>query len=264
MHIYISAHLLIKTTPINTHMKAFACLLISMITLLPLAPKPPVKIFMIGDSTMANKSPDVFPETGWGQVFGEYFTSDVTIDNRAMNGRSTKSFINEKRWDSVLEGLKPGNYVFIEFGHNDEKVEKPGVGTTLDEYRANLIKFVSETREKKGIPILMTPVARRNFVNGVLQDTHGMYPDVVREVATKYNVAFIDMQRKSEMVIRQLGDEQSKALWNWVEPGKYKYYPNGMKDNTHFNPAGARRMAQLAIDGLFDLELPLKNYVKQG
>lgn len=224
--------------------------------------KTPVKVFMIGDSTMANKSPGAYPETGWGQVFKEYFTTDVTIDNRAMNGRSTKSFINEKRWQNVYDNLKPGDYVFIEFGHNDEKIEKPTVGTTLDEFRINLVKFITETREKKGIPILLTPVMRRSFTDGVFKDTHGGYPDVVREVAAKYNVVFIDMQHKSEKLLLQLGDEPSKKLFNWADSGAYKGYPKGVKDNTHFNPTGAHKMAELAVEGIKELNLPLAGYLK--
>lgn len=242
--------------------KKYSFLLVCIIALVSWTQQAPVKVYMIGDSTMANKKPEVFPETGWGQVFGEYFTKDVVIDNRAQNGRSTKSFINEKRWDSVMSTLRAGDYVIIEFGHNDEKVEKPGTGCTLDEYRANLVKFITETREKQGIPILMTPIVRRNFVNGVLTDTHGGYPGVVREVAAKYNVAFVDMLQKSEAAVRLMGDEPTKKLWNWADSGLYKYYPKGVKDNTHLNPAGAHKMAELAVEGIKELKLPLVAYLK--
>jgi lysophospholipase L1-like esterase len=96
-------------------------LLSAFISLVSATPEKPVMIYMIGDSTMANKGPEKFPETGWGMVFHEYFKDDVKIDNRAMDGRSTKSFIAEKRWQGVYDRLQPGDYVFIEFGHNDEK-----------------------------------------------------------------------------------------------------------------------------------------------
>ena len=220
-----------------------------------------VKVYMIGDSTMANKSPNNYPETGWGMKFGEFFTKDVVIDNRAQNGRSTKSFINEKRWQAIADSLKPGDYVFIEFGHNDEKIDKPTVGTTLDEFKTNLLRFINETKQKGGIPVLMTPVVRRNFVNGVLTDTHGAYPDVVRAVAAETHVAFIDMQRKSEKLVIALGDVPSIKLWNWADSGVYKGFPKGVKDNTHFNPTGARAMAALAAEGVKESGLPLAGYL---
>ncbi|MBW4891527.1 rhamnogalacturonan acetylesterase [Mucilaginibacter sp. HMF5004] len=222
----------------------------------------PIKVYMIGDSTMANKSPGVYPETGWGQVFKEYFTGDVTIDNRAQNGRSTKSFINEKRWDDVMSTLQAGDYVIIEFGHNDEKVEKPNTGTTIDEFKANLLKFVTDARGKGATPILMTPVTRRSFKDGVLTNSHGLYPDAVRDVATKNNVAFVDMLQKSEKLVKAMGEAPSQSLWNWADSGVYKGFPKGVKDNTHFNPTGAHKMAELAVEGLKELKLPLTAYLK--
>ena len=117
-------------------------------------------IYIIGDSTAANKSPKAFPETGWGMGLRSFFDTEIKVDNRAMNGRSTKSFINEKRWESVLTTLKEGDYVLIEFGHNDEKIDRPELGTSLEEYKLNLIKYVKETQAKKAHPILMTPIMR--------------------------------------------------------------------------------------------------------
>jgi len=234
----------------------------SALALLSWIQPTPVKVYMIGDSTMANKKPEIYPETGWGQVFNEYFTGDVIIDNRAQNGRSTKSFINEKRWDDVMSTLKAGDYVIIEFGHNDEKVEKPAVGTTIDEFKSNLLKFVTDTRSKGATPILMTPVTRRSFKDGVLTNSHGLYPDAVRDVAAKNNVAFVDMLSKSEKLVKAMGEEPSVKLWNWADSGVYKGFPKGVKDNTHFNPTGAHKMAELAVEGIKELKLPLAAYLK--
>ncbi len=119
-------------------------------------PKP-VTIFMIGDSTMANKEDKAYPETGWGMAFAQFFDDEVTIRNTAVNGRSTLSFINENRWQHVVDSLKKGDYVFIQFGHNDEKINIPGTGTSLDDYKRNLVRFVNEARAKKAIPILPVP-----------------------------------------------------------------------------------------------------------
>jgi pectinesterase len=229
---------------------------IGLLFLCFIIPQKKMTIYMIGDSTMANKLPGAFPETGWGMQFGQFFDSSITIDNRALNGRSTLSFINEGHWKSVVDNLKEGDYVFIEFGHNDEKVSKAGVGTSLQEYRINLIKFVSETRDKKAIPILLTPTTRHSFRNGVFYETHGDYPEVVRKLADSMNVPLIDMHRKTEKLIVGLGDEASRKFFNYVETGSVNY-PQGKKDNTHFSPEGAKQMAALAVEGIKELKLDL-------
>ncbi len=215
---------------------------------------------MIGDSTMANKLPKAFPETGWGMQFGQLFDSSVTIDNRALNGRSTLSFIKEGHWLSVVDNLKEGDYVFIEFGHNDEKVDKAGVGTSLQEYKINLARFITETRNKKAIPVLLTPTMRRSFRNGVFYDSHGGYPGVVKNLADSLNVPLIDMHLKSEKLIVGMGDEASKVLFNYVGAGNVNY-PQGKKDDTHFSPEGAKQMAKLAAEGIKELKLDLAKYL---
>lgn len=226
-----------------------------------MAPKKKITVWMIGDSTMANKETKAYPETGWGMAFGQFFDNSVTIDNRALNGRSTKSFINEKRWQPVVDNLKAGDYVFIEFGHNDEKIDKPAVGTSLDEFKANLVKFIVETREKNGIPILMTPVTRRSFKNGELKDSHGSYPAATISVADSLKVPLIDMLDKSKKYVISLGDEPSKQLYNYVDSGNVNY-PTGKKDDTHFSPLGAKKMAELAVEGIKALKLELAQRLK--
>ncbi len=235
-------------------------ILFSLLCMYFVIPQKSVTIYMIGDSTMANKSANTFPETGWGMEFSQFFDHSVTVDNRAMNGRSTKSFIAENRWQPVVDNLKEGDYVFIEFGHNDEKIDKPTVGTSLLEFRNNLIKYVSETRAKKAIPVLLTPTMRRSFKNGVFSDTHGGYPDVVRSLADSMKVALIDMHHKTERLLIELGDEPSKRLFNYVDSGNVNY-PKGKKDDTHFNPTGAKQMAALAVEGIRELKLDLANHL---
>ena len=157
--------------------------------------KKSVVIYMIGDSTMANKPLYDNPERGWGQLFPQFFNEKVKIENHAMNGRSTKSFIDEGRWDSVFFKLKKGDYLFIQFGHNDEKADKPNVyAEAHTTYKDNLIKFIKESRSKGAIPILVTPVMRRRFdEKGAVVDTHGDYPSVVKEVAALTKVSVIDL-----------------------------------------------------------------------
>ena len=221
-------------------------------------------IWMIGDSTMSVKQPDKRPETGWGMPFATMFDSRVTIKNRAMNGRSTKTFLSENRWAAILDSIQEGDYVFIQFGHNDESKEKVDRYTTPDEYKANLIKFVQEARSKKGIPVLLTPVVRRRFDSlNRFYDVHGVYPDKVRAVASEYNVLLIDMQKLSEQLLISLGNEESIKLFNHLNSGEHPNYPNGIKDDTHFNEQGATRMAELVRKDITDQQLPLAAYFKQ-
>jgi lysophospholipase L1-like esterase len=225
-----------------------------------------ITIFMIGNSTMANKPYDEGnPEKGWGQILPLYFKEGVRIENHAVNGRSTKSFLDQGRWEVVKEKIKPGDYVIIEFGHNDAKKEDStrfaDANTT---YRWNLEKFVNETVERGGIPILATPIVRRRFdEQGIFYDVHGDYPKVVREVATEKNVILLDMHAKSEKLLIQYGEENSKQLFLHIAPGEYPSLPDGKADDTHFSGTGAFRMCDLAIEEIklkiSDLAIFIKN-----
>jgi len=195
-----------------------------------------ITIYMIGDSTMADKPLDDNPERGWGQLFPACFDSSVTIENHAKNGRSTKSFIAESLWQQVLVKLQPGDYVFIQFGHNDEKKESPERYTTPEEYGKNLLRFVNESREKGAIPVLCTPIVRRRFdKDGKFFDDHGEYPGAARNVASANNVPLLDMTSLSEKLVGGLGPEDSKKLYLFIKPGEYKSLPEGKEDNTHFS-----------------------------
>lgn len=243
-------------------------------------------IFMIGDSTMANK--DISggkQERGWGMALQCYFDDNICIDNHALNGRSTRSFINEGRWDTVLKRIRPGDYVIIQFGHNDEKPQADrhtDPGSTFD---YNLAKFVRETREHGGIPVLMNCVVRRNFFVNVpkndddeklrtttfkdgvkmvegdsLIDTHGMYRIAPKDVAERMNVHFVDANRITHELEQGLGRESSKKLHMWFKPGEEPSVPQGRQDNTHYNVYGAHVVARLLANALCE-EIPvLKKY----
>src|SRR6266478_1081587 len=228
------------------------------------AQRRPITIYLAGDSTMAQKLPAKRPETGWGEMLEKFFQDDkVKIENRAQNGRSTRTFIGENRWQGIVDQLQPGDYVFIQFGHNDESKEKTDRYTPPADYRNNLIKFVSDARARKAFPVLLTPVMRRRFNDkGEVQDTHGEYPDIVRGVATEYDVPLIDMHRRSAVVLAQFGPEKSRSLFLQLKPNENPNYPKGIEDNTHFNPLGADIMARLAVDGIRDLKLGLARYLK--
>lgn len=218
----------------------------------------------MGDSTMANKPVADNPERGWGQLFPNFFNDSIKIDNRAKNGRSTKSFIDEGRWDSVMNKVSKGDYIFIQFGHNDSKKEDPKrYAEPHTTYKNNLIKFVTDSRSKGAIPVLLTPIVRRKFnEKGEMVDTHGDYPAVVKEVAGELHVLMIDMNESSRKLVSDLGDEGSKELYLYIEPGKYKTLPNGKKDDTHFSELGANKMAMLVVDGIIKLKVDLTNYIK--
>lgn len=226
-----------------------------------------VTIFMIGDSTMANKpNPATNPERGWGQLLPEFFDEErVVVENHGVNGRSTRSFIDEGRWDRVLEKLKPGDYVIIQFGHNDQKVMDPKRYTNpFTAYRNNLERFVRETRKKGGIPILASSIVRRHFNEyGTLEDSHGLYPWVARQVAQTLEVPFMDLQMRTEQLVERMGPEESKSLFVWVKPGEYAMYPEGREDNTHLNEAGARLVAQMAVEEMRILDLDIIRFSKK-
>lgn len=223
-----------------------------------------ITIHLAGDSTMAEKLVEKRPETGWGEMLAQYLdTSTVRVMNHARNGRSTRTFISEGRWQELVDSLHAGDYVFIQFGHNDESKDKTDRYTPPVDYKANLARFVSETRAKDAIPVLMTPVARRRFhTKGDFYDTHGEYPDLVREVAKRERVALIDMNRSSGDALRLFGPEASSALFLQLAPGENVNYPNGIQDNTHFSPFGARIIAGLAVEGLRASGLDLAKHLR--
>ncbi|MCW5879408.1 MAG: rhamnogalacturonan acetylesterase [Anaerolineae bacterium] len=224
----------------------------------------PSKIFLAGDSTMAAKLPEKRPESGWGEFLQDQFMAGtMRVENHAKNGQSTRTFITERLWQAILDRLDPGDYVFIQFGHNDQPKEKQDRHTTPDEYRQNLVRFVHEARERHALPVLLTPVMRRQFdEQGGLCDTHGEYPDIVRGIADENSVPLIDMHRSSQSVIQQYGVEGSKRLFLWLQPKENINYPAGLEDNTHFSPLGAQLMASLAVQGIRALQLDLANYLK--
>ncbi|QEC45973.1 rhamnogalacturonan acetylesterase [Pseudobacter ginsenosidimutans] len=224
--------------------------------------KKKLTIFLAGDSTMSVKETKVFPENGWGMPFVHFFDSTVSVDNRAKNGRSTKTFISEGHWQRLIDDVKAGDFVLIQFGHNDEAKEKLERYTTPDEYRANLTRFISETRSRGATPVIITPVSRRRFDSaGNAIPTHEAYSPLVKEIADAQKVSFIDLDTKSRALYQQFGKENSKWLFLQLAPGEHPNYPNGRNDNTHFNELGARLVAQLVLADLKTLEPELASRI---
>jgi lysophospholipase L1-like esterase len=241
------------------NLKLFCILLVASFAFAPAHEK--ITVYLIGDSTMANKETRAFPETGWGMPFRYFFDSTVVVDNRAKNGKSTRTFISEKLWQSVYDNLKPGDYVFMQFGHNDEVPEKVGSYTPPDDYKKNLSKFISETRSKKAIPVVLTPVTRRRFKEGQIQETHPEYSKLAADVAHTENVSFIDLDTRSRELLQQYGEENSKLLFLQLQPGEHPNYPEGKNDNTHFSELGARLIAQIVLAEIRKSGLDLSNHI---
>lgn len=271
---------------INPMKKTIIALALVALTFIAADKDRTTTIFMIGDSTMANK--DIShdrKERGWGMALQCFFDDNIRIDNHAVNGRSSLSFINEGRWDTVLNRMRPGDYVIIQFGHNDEKPQPDrhtDPGSTFD---YNLAKFVREARERGGIPVLMNAVVRRNFAkvapkndddealrnttfkdasglieSDSLKDTHGLYRVAPRDVAQRMNVHFVDANRITHDLEQGLGTEASKKLHMWFLPGEEPSVPKGRQDNTHYNVYGAHVVARLLADALCEEVPVLKKY----
>ncbi|WP_051621327.1 rhamnogalacturonan acetylesterase [Leeuwenhoekiella sp. MAR_2009_132] len=224
-------------------------------------------LYLIGDSTMADKkNPEVNPEHGWGQMLPGLVSDSLTISNHAVNGRSSKSFITEGRWQVVLDSLKTGDYLFVQFGHNDEKIlDSTRYTFPFTQYRYNLERFVNESRAKGAIPVLLSSIVRRNFNDaGVLVDTHGDYPLVARMTAKDLNVPFIDLQFLTERLEKGYGVEDSKQLHLHFAAGENTYYKTEKHDDTHLSKLGATLVATLALQEVALQDLALKTYIKDS
>jgi len=246
----------------NLRNKIFVAAILLMAFAFP--PKKKIKIWLIGDSTMCTYEPNRAPITGWGMPFVNFFDSSAVIDNRARGGRSTRTFLSENRWQPIADSLQEGDYVFIQFGHNDEAKEAQYAAryTPVPDYKTNLIKFINETRAKKAIPVIVTPVTRMKFdKEGRQQETHVEYTAACYEIAKQYNVPLIDLDKKSRELLQQFGADNAKLLYMQLDPGEHPNYPDGQKDNTHFNDFGARKIAELVLAGIKELNLELKERI---
>ena len=221
-----------------------------------------ITLHLAGDSTMGEGLPERRPETGWGEHMQEQFdAARVAVSNHAKRGRSTRTFLSEGFWAGLVANLKEGDYVIIQFGHNDGSIDEEQ--TPREEYRANFARFVTDVRAKGSFPILATPIVVRAFNrDGSLQDTHGSYPDIVRSTAASAGVPLLDLQVLSGQLVTEYGPEGSKQLFQHLMPGEHPNYPNGLADNIHLSPTGARLTAERAAKGLKGLGVPLAAFLK--
>lgn len=231
-----------------------------------------ITIFSIGDSTMASYDIDDlskkyggknYPLRGWMMMMPQFFNNHVKIENAAISGISSKSFRDEGAWKKVIDQVQPGDYLFIQFGHNDEHSDSVSHTEPRTSFRQNLINYITETKAKGAYPVLFTSIVRRNFDNnGHLEDTHGDYVTVVRELAKEQNVPLIDLNKKTGDLVQSLGPEDSKKLYLYFEPGAFGNIPEGKKDDTHLCVYGATKVAELAVQGMKELNLGLVKYLK--
>lgn len=223
-----------------------------------------ITVYLIGDSTVCTQPVSQAPVTGWGTPFAVFFDETVSVENHARGGRSTRTFISEGRWQPISDRLQPGDYVFMQFGHNDEAKEAVYREryTSPAHYRQNLVKFITETREKKAIPVLVTPVSRLQFdTQGKVKETHIAYSAMVAEIAKTYQVSMIDLDKRSRTLYQSFGPTDAKLLFNDTEPGVNPQFPAGIHDNTHFSEYGARKIAELVLDEMRQLKLELMERV---
>ncbi|MFJ1810799.1 MULTISPECIES: rhamnogalacturonan acetylesterase [unclassified Streptomyces] len=197
-------------------------------------------IYIAGDSTAAQKYSDAAPETGWGMALPFFLHGDRPVANHAVNGRSSKSFVDEGRLDAVLAAIRPGDFLLIQFAHNDEKTTDPARYTEpWTTYQDYLRQYIGGARAKGARPVLATPVERRRFdAGGNALPTHGEYPAAMRALAAQERVALLDLQALSLALWQQLGVEETKTYFNWTDTEQ---------DNTHFNPPGAIAVARLVV-----------------
>ena len=226
------------------------------------ASQPTITIYTIGDSTMSHYDSTKDLRVGWADRLKYYFNSSAVIEDDARSGRSSKSFIDEGLWTAVINKVQAGDYVFIQFGHNDEKTTTSLHTDPYTTYIQNLAKFVTETRAKGATPILFTPICRRNFgSDGILKDTHGDYPPAMRHLADSLGVLLVDMTVKTTVLVQSYGPDSSKKIYNYVDAGVSSIYPSGNTDDTHINSFGAYLFAGLAVQGIREQNMDLAAYL---
>jgi lysophospholipase L1-like esterase len=198
---------------------------------------------------------------GWGQVFHSFFTEEIKVHNFAKGGASTNTFIEQGYLRTILEFIQPDDYLFIQFGHNDQKSFGTEPFTT---YQSYLTEYINGARERGAIPILITSVQRRNFnENNRIVSTLGDYPKSMMQLAEKLDVQLINLWEKTEKLYESLGPEGSKQLFTWFAANENPNYPDGIQDNTHFCENGAKEVSKLVIEGIKELQLPIVSFIKE-
>jgi len=219
-----------------------------------------ITVFLAGNSTVVNQDDE--PWASWGQMIPYFFKPGVAIANHAESGLTLGSFIGSNRLEKILSVMKKGDYLFIEFGHNDQK-DKGANDGAYKSYTDNLKFFVSSCRAKGGKPIIVTSTARRSFNNErEVVETLGDFPDAARKVAAELNVPLIDLNKETKIFYKALGEENSKKAFVHYPANSYPSQTQALADNTHFNTYGAYQISKIITQGVFDQKIALKKYIR--
>ncbi|WP_419886470.1 rhamnogalacturonan acetylesterase [Paenibacillus sp. B-A-8] len=228
--------------------------------------KEPLVLYLAGDSTVTDQGEAGYPYAGWGQLLPRCFKAGLVVDNRAISGRSSKSFIEEGHLDNLAAAIRPRDYMFIQFGHNDSKGDDLRHTDPFTTYKEYLLRMITVAREAGAYPVLVTAVHRRRFdINEAIVDTHGDYLVAMRELSETEKIPLIDLAEKSRKLFETYGVEGTKDLFMWSYPGEYIFHPVGVQDNTHFQILGARLLAEQIIEGIREAGLnDLMIHLRQG
>ena len=227
-------------------------------------PSKAVTIYMIGDSTMSVYDSSLYPRMGWGQRLGDAFaTACAKVVDKALSGRSSKSFYDEGAWTPIKNALAPGDYVLIQFGHNDEKSDDPARFTEPSTtYKQYLTTYVNDARAKSATPLLLTSINRDNWKGSTVTDSHGAYPPAVRELAKALDVELIDLTALTKSYFERIGQTETNRLFLILTAGQSANYPDGVSDTTHLQEKGALAIGQLALADAYAQKLTLASYLK--
>ncbi len=221
--------------------------------------EPKVTLFLAGNSTVVDEAEE--PWSGWGQLFSRFFTSDVAVANYAESGEAANTFVSSKRFAKLLTKIKKGDYLFIEFGHNDQKQKGTGKGPYTS-YKNDLKYLIRQTKEKGAKPILVTSMHRRFFdEQGKVVNTHGDYPDAARQTAREEQIPLIDLNAMSKVLYEAWGPDGSKRAFVHFPAGTFPNQTEPLADNTHFNPYGGYEIAKCILKGIQEAQLPIQKYI---
>ncbi|WP_456846511.1 rhamnogalacturonan lyase family protein [Cellulomonas sp. P5_C6] len=229
----------------------------------PRAPGDEPTVWITGDSTVQSYTADYAPQAGWGQMIGRFLSDDVTVDNRAIGGRSSKNFISQGRLDEVLRLVKPGDYVFVQFGHNDATYGVDDRFAAPADYAEYLRTYVDGAVQRGATPVIVTPVSRRSFdpATGAFNVSFPEYVAAATALATETGTPLVDLAASSRAYLDQIGPEASTSVFLYVPAGVYPGRPTGTIDDTHFQEYGAIQMARLVASGIEKLDVPLADEV---
>lgn len=217
-------------------------------------------VFLCGNSTVVDQDDE--PWASWGQMITRWFTDSVCFCNLAESGETASTFIAVGRLKKAISMMKPGDYIFMEFGHNDQKQKQPGAGAYYN-FATSLKTFVDEARQRGATPIFVTPTQRRSFDReGHIRETHADYPEAMEWVAQREHCPLIDLHQMTRALFEAMGEEGSKRAFVHYPAGSYPGQTKPFADNTHFNPYGAYQIAKCVIEGLLNADIPFTRYLR--